>query len=73
MKLLERAYQHDIDGITGQSVAGNCKSRHMFALEDFKAHANGAREDDISGGSISEGDSQNRWQPAIGKSEDKND
>ena len=73
MKLLERSYKYEIDGITGQSVAGSCKAWHPFALEDFKAHPNNAREDNIRRDSISEGQSQNGWQPAVRKSEDKND
>jgi hypothetical protein len=44
-----------------------------LALEDFKAHPNGPREDNIRRHSISKGQSQNRWQPAVRKPEDKND
>jgi len=73
VKLLERAYKHEIDGVTGQSVASNCEARHPFALGDFKAHPNGARENNIRCDPISEDQSQNRWQPAVRKSEDKND
>ncbi len=73
MKLLERSYKNEIDGITGQSVAGNCKAWHAFALEDSKADPNRARENDIRRDSISERQSQNGWQSAVRKSEDKND
>ena len=62
-----------IDRITRQSVAGNCKARHPFALENFEAHPNSAREDNIGRDSISDDQSQNGWQPAVGKSEDKHD
>ena len=71
MKLLERSYKHEIDGITGQFIGSNGKAWHPFALEGFKAHPNSVREDNIRCDSVSEGHSQNGWQPAVGKSEDK--
>jgi hypothetical protein len=45
----------------------------MFALEDFKAHANGTREDDIRPDCVSEAQGQNPGQPAVGKFEDDKD
>jgi hypothetical protein len=73
MKLLACAYKHDIDGVTGQSVAGNCEARHAFTLQDFKAHPNGTRQDDISRDSIGEGQGQHPRQPTVRNFEDKND
>ena len=73
MKLLARAYEHEIDGVTGQSVAGDCVARHPFALKDFKAHAHDARKDNVCGGSISGGQSQKPWQPLVCKFEDHKD
>jgi hypothetical protein len=73
VKLLERAYKHEIDWITGQSIAGNCEARHAFALKDFKAHPNGPRKDNISCDSISKGQGQHPRQPAVRNIEDKND
>ena len=72
MKLLQRARKHEIDGVAGQSVSGNCEARHTFAQENFKAHANDARQNNIGRDSISDGQSQHRRQPAIREIEDKN-
>ena len=62
--------EHEIDGVTRQPVAGNREPRHTFALEDFEAHANGAREDNIRCNSISEAQCQNPGEPAVRKFED---
>jgi len=45
----------------------------MIALQDFEAHPNGAREDNVRSGSISYPESQNPWQPAVHKLKDEND
>jgi hypothetical protein len=67
---LEGAYEREIDGITRQSVAGNCEPRYKFALEYLQAHANGTREDNIRRNAISEAQSQSHWQPLVRKIED---
>ena len=54
MKLLERTYEDEIDRVTGQSVAGNCETRHTFALDDFKPHPYGARKNNICCDTISD-------------------
>src|SRR5580698_4039977 len=73
VKLLQRACQHKIDRVAGQSVPGNCKARHTFAQENFKAHANDARQDNVGRYSVSNGQSQHRWQSLICDPKDKND
>ena len=70
---MKRTYEHEIDGITGQPVAGNCVARHPFALKDFKTHANDTRKDNVGRHSISGGQSQNPWQPLVCKFEDHKD
>jgi hypothetical protein len=45
----------------------------MFALQDLKAHANGARQNDIGGNSIGENHRHNGWQPAVDEVEDEDD
>ena len=73
-QLLDCPHKYQIDGITRQSVAGNCGARYPFALENFEAHPNSAREDNIGRDSISDDQSQNGWQLAVwSKSEDKHD
>src|ERR1700681_2397428 len=72
-KLLQRSYKHEIDGITGQAVAGNREARQAIALGDFSADANDAWQDDICSYSVCEGQGQNRRQPVVGPSEDIND
>src|SRR5215831_1347401 len=57
VKLLERTSEHEIDRITGQSVAGDRIARHPLALKDFQAHANDSWQDDIGSNSISRGQS----------------
>src|SRR6185437_1876639 len=44
VKLLQRARQHEIDGIAGQTIPGNRETRYAFARENFEAHANDARQ-----------------------------
>ena len=73
MKLLARPDEHEIDGVTGQSVAGNCVARHPFALQDFQAHAHDARKDNVCRGAISGDQSQKPWQPLVCKLEDYKD
>jgi hypothetical protein len=70
---LARSYQHEIDRIAGQAVAGNGEARHAFVLKNLEADANDARQDDIRGDSIGEGQGQNRRQPVVGQPEDIND
>ena len=53
-QLLQRSYQHEIDGIAGQPVAGRGEARHPLALQRFEAHPNRAGQDDIGGNSIGE-------------------
>ena len=73
LQLLHRSDQHDIDGVAWQPVAGDGEPRHALALEDLKAHPDRARQDEIRRNSISERQSQNCRQPAVGQSEDEDD
>ena len=73
VKLLQRARQHEINGIAGQSVPGNCETRYPFALENFETHADDARQDNVGCYSTGDGQRQHSRQPAIRKSKDKSD
>src|SRR5262249_50561852 len=73
VKLLARTNEHEIDRITRQSVAGDRIAGHPLALKDFQAHADDTWQDDIGCDSISRGQSQNPWQPAVCKFEDYKD
>ena len=70
---MERAYEREVDPVTGQSVSCNCEARHTFSLENFKAHANGAGKDNVGANSISETQGQNPWQPAVCKLKHEHD
>src|SRR5262245_17200301 len=70
VKLLKRADEYEIDGVTGQPVAGDRIARDTFVLEDFKAHPNNAWKDNVCRNSISGGQSQKPRQPAISKFKD---
>lgn len=72
-QLRQRARQHEIDGIAGQSIPGNCETRYAFTQENFKAHANDARQNNIGRYCVRDGQGQHGRQPAIGEFEDKND
>ena len=73
VKLLQRTRQHEIDRIAGQAVSGNRETRYAFARENFEAHANDARKDNIGRNPIGDGQSQHSREPAIRQSEDKDD
>jgi hypothetical protein len=66
MKLRERAYEQNIDGVAGQPVAGDGVAGYALALEDLEAHANGARQDDICRQPISDGRGEDPRQPVVG-------
>src|SRR4030095_2969363 len=58
-KLLQRTHECDIDRISWQSVACDCVTRYPFALENAESQANGARENNIGGKSVSDAHSEN--------------
>jgi hypothetical protein len=62
---LERAYERNVDGVTGQSIARNRETRHKFGLKNLKADSNGAWEDNVRCNSISEAQGQNPRQPVV--------
>ena len=72
-KLLERSNEPEIDWVTGQPVSRDGEARHQLALQHLKAHANGARQDDVGRDSIGGPESQNPRQPAVGNFENHKD
>jgi len=72
-KLLQRAHQHEIDGITGQTVASGRVARDMPALQDFEAQANGTWQNDIGRETVGDAQRQNPGQPVVSKSKDDKD
>src|SRR5579872_6391219 len=57
-KLLERTDEHDVHGVSRQSVTGNRVTRCTLALENPESHPNSARQNNIRGNSVSNGDGQ---------------
>jgi hypothetical protein len=72
-QVLQRSDQHEVDGIAGQTVAGNREAGHAFALEDLQAHADCARKDEIRRDRISDAQSQDPVQLLVDGPEDEND
>ena len=72
-KLPHSADQGEIDGITWKPVRGNSETWDTAALENFQAHANRARKNNIGGKTVSHAQGQNPREAAVDPSEDKYD
>jgi hypothetical protein len=72
-QLIEFADQHEVDRVSGQSVAGHGEARHALALQDLEVHAHDAWQDHIGRERIGQAHGDNPWQLAIAHPEDDED
>src|SRR5580698_1043962 len=70
MKLRQIADEREIDRIARQAIAGDRVTRHMLAVLDFQAHANGIGQDEISRREIGRAEREDQRQFLMREAED---